>query len=210
VKSAGNMKEIMAKNLKLLLDRRGLSQTDMARDLNIPETTVSNWMKASTYPRIDKIQLVADYFDVRRSGLTEEKPTNLIEVSQKTVIIPILGHIACGDPILVEANFENYRRVLEEGLPTGELFYLQAKGDSMFPTIPDGSMVLIRHQNDVESGEIAVVTFNGNTEATLKRVKKQDDIIMLIPDNPKHIPIIVTQDKQVRIIGKVVRSEQDF
>lgn len=72
----------------------------MARDLNIPETTVSNWMKASTYPRPDKLQLMADYFNIKRSDLTEEQPTNLIEVQPNFVRIPILGVIACGDTSL--------------------------------------------------------------------------------------------------------------
>ncbi|WP_391574511.1 helix-turn-helix domain-containing protein [Cohnella sp.] len=67
-----NLKSIMAANIKRLLSRSGKSQTDLANDLNIPETTVSNWMNANTYPRIDKIQAMADYFGVRRSELTEQ------------------------------------------------------------------------------------------------------------------------------------------
>lgn len=208
--NAKRMKEVVAKNLDYHLAKRGLDQTVMARDLDIPETTVSNWMLAKTYPRPDKIQLMADYFNVRRSDLTEERVSNLIEVSQRTVRIPILGEIACGDPILVEENFEDYRTVLEESLPAGDLVYLQAKGDSMHPTIPNGSMVLIRIQEEVENGEIAAVTFNLNAHATLKRVKKQDGITILMPDNPAHEPIIVTRDNPVRIIGKAVRSEQEL
>ncbi|WP_354314633.1 S24 family peptidase [Sporosarcina psychrophila] len=116
--------------------------------------------------------------------------------------------MACGDPILVEENYEDYRTVLEEHLPAGDLVYLQAKGDSMSPTIPDGSMVLIRIQEEVENGEIAAVTFNLNAYATLKRVKKQNGITILMPDNPAHEPIVVTRDNPVRLIGKAIRSEQ--
>lgn len=66
------LKEIMANNLKKQLKRKGKTQTMMAKDLNIPETTVSNWIKGKTYPRPDKIQLMADYFGVNRTQLTEE------------------------------------------------------------------------------------------------------------------------------------------
>ncbi|MEK3887487.1 LexA family protein [Bacillus sp. FSL K6-3431] len=204
-----HQRRILAENIKYYLNNKKVTQTEMARDLKLAETTVSSWVKGDRYPRIDKIQLMADYFNIRRSDLTEErKPTNLINVSQQTVRIPILGQIACGDPILVEENYEDYRTVLAEGLPTGKLVYLEAKGDSMHPTIPNGSMVMVREQPDVETGEIAAVMVNGNTEATLKRVKKQGDIIILMPDNPDHAPIIITSDTPVKIIGKAVRSEQ--
>ncbi|QPQ29422.1 LexA family protein [Lysinibacillus sp. JNUCC 51] len=198
------LKIVFSINLKQQLDKRGLNQTDMARDLNLPETTVSNWMKASTYPRPDKIQLMADYFNIRRSELTEEQPTNLIEIQPNLAKIPILGTIACGEPILAEQNVEGYMYEFSELLPAGNIFALVAKGDSMEPTIPNGSKVLIREQSEVEYGEIAAVLVNGDTEATLKRVKKQGDTILLMPDNPKHEPYIVDQNNPAKIIGKAI------
>ncbi|MFJ8519021.1 LexA family protein [Lysinibacillus xylanilyticus] len=198
------LKIVFSINLKQQLDKRGLNQKDMARDLNLPETTVSNWMKASTYPRPDKIQLMADYFNIRRSELTEEQPTNLIEIQPNFAKIPILGIIACGEPILAEQNVEGYMYEFSELLPAGNIFALVAKGDSMEPTIPNGSKVLIREQSEVEYGEIAAVLVNGDTEATLKRVKKQGDTILLMPDNPKHEPYIVDQNNPAKIIGKAI------
>lgn len=202
--NSDKLKVVFSKNLKFQLDKKGLSQTDMARELNIPETTVSNWVKASTYPRPDKVQLMADYFNIRRSDLTEEQPTNLIEVQPNFVKIPILGVIACGEPILAQQNVEGYMYEFSELLPTGNIFALVAKGDSMEPTIPNGSNVLIREQSEVEYGEIAAVLVNGDTEATLKRVKKQGDTILLMPDNPKHEPYIVDENNPAKIIGKAI------
>lgn len=202
--NSDKLKRVFSKNLKLQLEKKGLNQTDMARELNIPETTVSNWMKASTYPRHDKIQLMADYFNIRRSDLTEEQPTNLIEVQPNFVKIPILGVIACGEPIIAQQNVEGYMYEFSELLPTGNIFALVAKGDSMEPTIPNGSKVLIREQSEVEYGEIAAVLVNGDTEATLKRVKKQGDMILLMPDNPKHEPYIVDENNPAKIIGKAI------
>lgn len=210
MKTVDEQRKIVAANIQRLLDKKKKTQTDMAKELNIPETTVSSWLKAKKYPRIDKIQLMADYFNVYRSDITEDKPTNLIPAAPTTVKIPILGVIACGDPIYAEENFIGYRTESPDTLPNGNLYYLDTKGKSMEPTIPEGSSVLIREQPDVESGEIAAVLVNGDTEATLKRVKKQGNVIMLMPDNPSYEPYIVTKDNPARIIGKAVRFTQDL
>ena len=126
------------------------------------------------------------------------------------VRIPIIGTIACGDPILAEENIIGYRYHLKETLPKGKTFYLTAKGDSMEPKIPDGSDVLIRLQDDVEDGEIAAVLVNGDTEATLKRVKKQGDIVMLVAENNAYAPYIVTEYNPARILGKAVGVSFDL
>lgn len=208
------LKKIMAKNIQKYLDRKGISQTDMAKDLGFPEMTVSNWLNAKTYPRPDKIQMMADYFNVRRSDLIEESneeiPENMYQIESEFEYIPILGTIACGEPIYVRENFAGYRIEPKEALPSGNLYYLQAKGDSMEPTIPDGSMVLIREQPDVESNEIAAVLVNGDDEATLKRVRKQGDSVILMPDNPRYSPIIINELNPARIIGKAVRFTRDL
>lgn len=204
------LKNIFSANLSYYIERKGETQTEVAQKLGVPEMTMSNWVKAKTYPRMDKVQLLADYFNIRRSDLTEEKPTNLIEVSQRTIRIPVLGEISCGDPILAEENYEDYRVTLEESVPAGNIVYLKAKGDSMFPTIPDGAMIMVREQPEVESGEIAAVMVDGNTRATLKRVKRQGHTMLLMPDNPAYEPIVVTEDYPVKIIGKAIKMETDF
>ena len=197
-----DMKKTLVNNLQHFLKRKGINQTDMARDLNFPETTVSNWMKAETYPRPDKIQLMADYFGVNRSDLTEKRATNIIPINSHFVKIPVIGEIACGVPILAEQNIQDHIYEPLDSLPAGEIFALRAKGDSMEPTIPNGALVLVREQSEVENGEIAAVLVNGDTEATLKRVKKYGDTILLMPDNPKHEPYIVNQNNPARIVGK--------
>lgn len=203
-------RQVLANNIQRLLDRKGATQTDMAKDLNIPETTVSSWLKGKKYPRIGNIQMMADYFGILKSEITEERPNNLIEVSPRTVRIPVLGKIACGDPILADENIETYRYEFADSLPSGEIFILEAKGKSMHPTVPDGCFVMIRQQNEVENGEIAAVLINGNDEATLKRVKRQGDIVMLMPDNAEFEPIIVTEENPITILGKAIRFTVDL
>ncbi|MBO0586492.1 XRE family transcriptional regulator [Sporosarcina sp. E16_8] len=200
----------VGQKIRTLRKNKQLTQVELAKILNLAPTAVSAWERNANKPMMDKIVMMSELFEVPVTHFFDLKDglSNIIEVSQRTVRIPVLGEIACGDPILVEANYEDYRTVLEENLPAGDLVYLQAKGDSMHPTIPNGSMVLIRIQEEVENGEIAAVTFNLNAYATLKRVKKQNGIIILMPDNPSHEPIVVTRENPVRIIGKAIRSEQ--
>ena len=66
-------KKILSKNLKNLLERKGKTQTDMAKDLDLKESTVSSWINAVKYPRRDKIELLTDYFGVMPSDITEDK-----------------------------------------------------------------------------------------------------------------------------------------
>lgn len=170
-------------------------------------STVSEWEKGTYTPKSGTLSDIAKIFNVSLTDLMErdlQKPSNIIEISQRTVKIPVLGKIACGDPILAEQNYEEYRTELADALPSGDLFFLKAKGDSMAPKITDGSLVLLRQQKDVENGEIAAVLLNGNEEATLKRVKKQGDVVMLVPDNNKHEIIIISKDNPAEIIGKAM------
>lgn len=208
-----NSKEIAA-YIHLILNKRGMKPIELADRIGVNRSTVSRYLNGTRKISMEDIPKIANALGVTPTELLmdekDEKPSNIIEVSQRTVKLPILGPIACGDPILAEENYEDYRTVLEEHLPAGRLVYLEAKGDSMHPTIPDGSLVMIREQATVENGEVAAVTFNGNTEATLKRVKKQGEMVILMPDNPAHEPIFVTEDNPVKIIGKAVKIERDL
>lgn len=81
----------------------------------------------------------------------------------------------------------------------------------MEPTIPDGSFVLIKSQPEVEDGEIAAVLVDDDSEATLKRVRHQGSLVMLMPDNTsEYEPIILTKTNPGRIIGKAVRISIDL
>ncbi|HFD6481553.1 TPA: LexA family protein [Enterococcus faecium] len=155
---------------------------------------------------------IADYFGVFKSTIDPrygEIPKNLIPV-KKYRQIPVLGEIACGDPILAEENIEEYREEIDENLPTGEVFYLKIRGNSMVPTIPSDSYVLIRRQPVVEDGEIAPVIVNGDSEATLKRVKHVNDVVMLMPDNNDYHPYIIDENNPARILGKAVKVSFDL
>ena len=203
--TATRQRQIVSNNLNELAKRKGVIPADLVRDLGIAEATIRSWFNGTKYPRIQSVQQLADYFGVPRSRITEEWVPNKIRSNGRVVRVPVLGTIACGSPILSEDNVDYYEDELEELLPSGNVFYLKTKGDSMFPTIPDKSLVLIREQPSVENGEIAAVIVNGDTEATLKRVHFSGDTVLLQADNPLYPPYIVSEDNPARIIGKVIK-----
>ncbi len=69
-------KEILAKNLKYYMEQYNKDRNDICEDLNIPYTTFTDWYNAVTYPRIDKIELLANYFNIEKSDLIENKDKN--------------------------------------------------------------------------------------------------------------------------------------
>lgn len=197
----------LANNIKYYRKRNKLTQADLARKLDVAPTAISAWEVGRNKPLMDKIEMMSELFNIRKSDLIGDdfSPINLVMADRTSIVsIPILGTIKCGQPILAEENITSYREELSDRLPSGNLFYLRSQGDSMLPTIPEGSLVLIREQPTVEYGEVAAVLVNGDTEATLKRVKKQGDIVMLIADNPDYPPYVITKDNPARIIGKAV------
>lgn len=185
-----------------------LTQDELAEKLGATKATISNWETGYRNPQQDSLFALADIFNISINDLFPA-PTNLMPVGN-IVKIPVLGYIACGEPILADENISEYREVSDNVLPKGELFFLEAKGDSMEPKIPDGSYVMLRHQPDVENGEIAAVLVNGDTEATLKRVRKLDGTILLEALNEKYAPYIVNENNPARIIGKAVKVEFDL
>ena len=203
--SYGNNK-IFSKNLNRYLDERNLTPTEFARIMGYPETTVFNWVHGKSYPRIDRIQQISDYFGVLKSDLVDDK-VKIEDIPgvipmKKGRMIPILGEIACGEPILARENLDGY--FLADPTIVGGDFALRCEGDSMVDAnINDGDLVFIRQTPDVENGAIAAVLIDDET--TLKRFYKNDTQIILQPENNKYNPIIITQDdmKDIRVLGEM-------
>lgn len=187
---------------------------DVARDLNIPYTTYVNYEKEAREPNSETLIALADYFHCSVDFLIcrsdERTNTNKTDISNiknieplpKMKKVPLLGTIACGEPILAEENIEDYINMPERIKGT---FALRCKGDSMINArIFDGDIVYIREQPDVENGEIAAVLIDN--EATLKRVYKYENRIELRPENPTFKVMNFENEElnNIRILGKAV------
>ena len=212
-----NSKSILAKNIRHYMELNNKSRNDMCEALGVKYTTLTDWVNGKTYPRIDKIELMANYFGIKKSELVEDRvklpPDAIPFVPRPTISIPIVGVVNCGMPLLAEDNIEGYHETPADDITTGETyFWLRAKGDSMANIgIHEGDLLLIRQQNDVDSGDIAVVSINGN-DATLKRVIKKQNAIVLQPENPAYeMKIFVGKEmEEVHIRGRLMKLEKRF
>lgn len=203
-------KQIMAKNIRYYMDRYSVTQTEICNTLGIKMPTFSDWVNAKTYPRIDKIELMANYFGVSKADLVEER--NSIS-SRKAVTINVLGRVAAGIPVEAVTDIIDTEEITEEMARTGEFFGLQIDGDSMEPRMKKGDVVIVRKQEDAESGDVVIAMVNGD-DATCKRLRKYRDGIELISTNPSYEPMFFSnaeiQRKPVKIIGKVVELRAKF
>lgn len=192
--------------LKLLRSQKGISQAELANQLDISPSTVAMWESGKREPRdYETLELIADYFNVNMEVLLTGKlsPTK----------IPVLGKVIAGIPIEAIEDIIDYEEIPESMAKQGEYFALQIKGSSMEPKFSDGDVVIVRKQEDVDNGSIAIILVNGN-EATVKKIKKFENGINLIPTNPDYEVLTYTTEEikslPVQIIGKVVELRAKF
>ena len=122
------------------------------------------------------------------------------------VNVPIIGTVTAGTPILATENIEGYFPVLSDSLPSGEVFMLHVKGESMINAgILDGDDVIIRRQNTAHNGQIVCALIDDS--ATIKTFYKEADHIRLQPENDTMDPIIVSE---CQILGIVVALYRRF
>lgn len=210
-------KEILAKNIRHYMEQNKKTRNEMCEALNVKYTTFADWVNAKTYPRIDRIEQMANYFGIKKSALLEEHnplPADTIPYEKRpTQPIPIVGVVSCGTPLLAEDNIEGYHETSLQDITTGETyFWLHAKGDSMMNAgIHEGDLLLIRQQSDVDSGDIAVVSINGD-DATLKRVLKKENALILQPENSAYETKIFVgaEMESVHIRGRLMKLEKKF
>lgn len=139
--------------------------------------------------------------------------TKALKESKKGVSIKVLGRVAAGIPIDAIEDIIDTEEITEELARTGEFFGLQIHGDSMEPRMCEGDIVIVRKQDDAESGDIVIAMVNGD-DATCKRLRKYRDGIELISNNPSYDPMFFNNEeiekKPVKIIGKVVELRGKF
>ncbi|MCI8336491.1 MAG: helix-turn-helix domain-containing protein [Peptococcaceae bacterium] len=200
--------------IKALRERQGLSQEDLANLLGYKDrSTIAKIEKGINDITQSKIIAFAQALNTTPAylmGWEDEQnkslssfPDNIMPLP-KTKKVPLLGEIACGEPIFAAEELDTYMEI-DDGLQID--FCLKCKGDSMVNArIYDGDIVFIRKQDAVENGEIAAVII-GN-EATLKRVYyyPNENRVSLVAENPLYPPLIYTNEQleQITILGKAV------
>lgn len=188
------------------------------RSLNFNTTPTDCTFNAA----LSKIQRGENLTDEEKSAVKQELPKAIKRLPEvlddltkrlKGVKINVLGRVATGIPIEAITDIIDTEEIPEDLAATGEFFGLKIAGDSMMPHICDGDIVIVRQQDDAESGDIVIASING-TDATCKRLRKYRDGIELIANNPAYQPMEFTNEdileKPVRIIGKVIELRRKF
>lgn len=205
--------QIFSERLRYYLNKYEMTQLELSKRLGVGTTSVYNWCNGIKTPRMDKVDAMCKIFNCKRSDLMEDKSVQSDPSYRKGVPIPVYGRVAAGIPLEMIEDIIDTEEISEDLAHTGKFFGLRIKGDSMTPDICDGDTVIVRQQDDAETGDIVIATINGD-EATCKRLRKYKDGIELISINPSYDTFEFNNDeilqKPVKIIGKVVESRRKF
>jgi repressor LexA len=157
--------------------------------------------------------------NLERKGLLRKDPTKPRAIGLSPVEgdvpldpgtpVPLVGRIAAGSPVLASENLDSYLSLPSSLAGRGEHFALTVRGDSMRGAgILDGDIVVIRQQDHADDGQIvaALLPGPGGDEATVKRLRRAGNRIMLEPENPDHEPIEMTEGRILGVAVAVLRS----
>lgn len=207
-----------------LVDSKYKEQRDFAAQLGITPSMVSEWRRRKSASFNRRLPQIAEALGTTTEYLlTGNGPKQKRAVSDSDTAlpngaehldlgafhrIPILGRISAGLPLYAEQHIEGYTLTDLNG--GAEYFALRVSGDSMNAArIQDGDILIVRRQDEVENGEVAVVMV-GDDDATVKRFYSTGSTVTLMPQstNPDHQPQIYDTTKtSIRVIGRVVKVE---
>ena len=184
-----------------LLKENGTTVYRVSKETGIPASTFSDWKNGRSTPKLEKLKKISAFFGVSIDELLDEK--NQISRERK---IPIIGEIKAGSPIITNETLIGYEKAEVED--ANDYFFLQVAGDSMKNIgMINGSLVLFRKQQYAENGDIVACLVDGSS-ATVKRFRRQQKNILLIPENEDYEPIKLSTDDfesgDARILGVAI------
>lgn len=210
--------------LKKAMSDKQMKQVDLCNKTGIDKALISNYLSGKYKAKQDKLHKLAIALDVSegwlmgydvdmdREWFEEKEPSEIsidnaryIETTTKTIKIPVLGKVPAGVPIEAIQDILGYEEIPASMLKSGNNYFaLKIDGDSMYPDYKTGDIIIIKQQNDCNSGDDCVVMVNGD-DATFKRVIKQEKSIILKPLNNNYEPYYFNEyeilTKPVKIIG---------
>ena len=196
-------------HLKKLRIQKGLYQKDVASYLGIDRTTYVKYENGTSHPDYETLAKLSNLFQVTIDHILGNDVTGYKNASSKRV--PVYGSVAAGIPIEAITDIEDWEEIPADW--QGEYAALRIHGNSMEPRMYEGDVVIVRIQEDIQDGDVAIVLVNGDN-ATCKKVKKTPEGLLLVPFNQNVDPIFYSnadiQNLPVRIWGKVVELRQKY
>lgn len=212
------MNEDFANRLEKAMKIRNIKASELAEKANIPKSAISQYLSGLYEAKQKSIFKLANILNVSEAWLMGldvpmEKNIKLDKLGNPIIEIPLLGTVKAGYDYLAEENWIGTVEVDKKLAEGNELFALKVKGDSMHPVLVEDDIVIVKKQNDFETGDIVVAIIKGD-EATIKKGKKTDNGILLQPFNSNYEPLIFTNEEiktfPVTIIGIVKQLKREF
>ena len=210
------MDEVLNRILDLLKEN-GKNQKELSKALGINASAVTEWKKGKMKSYNHYLYQIAEFFNVSVDYLLGKSPVrhNTMEIlrtdSSSYAPIPVVGNVAAGYAALAETDIIGYELVDTSVLNDGyEYAWLRVKGNSMSPLILEGDLVLIRLQDEIDSGDLAVVIVD-EEDGVIKRVQYSTNKVTLVSENSDDYPPRVFQGKEInrlRIWGKAVEIKR--
>ena len=210
--------ESFQNRLEKALKYRNMKPVELHEKTGISESLISKYLSGNAIARQRKITLISDVLRINPVWLMgydvpiEEIKTD--KLGNPIAEIPLLGTVKAGYDYMAQENWEGMIEVDKNIIKDGaDYFALTIKGDSMFPILMENDIVIIKRQDDFETGDLVVAIINGD-EATIKKGKKGNNSILLQPLNSNYEPLIFTYDEMktipVTIVGIVKQLKREF
>lgn len=188
-----------------------LTKRELAKRIGVHESSISKYEKGVVDFPLSKISDLSRVLNVSEAYLMgwedEAKESN------QGIKVPVLGSVPAGIPITAIEDIIDYEEIPKSWSNQGEFFGLRIKGNSMYPKLENGDVVIVKKQSTADNGDVVIAMVNGD-DATCKRYKRTDAGIMLTSDNSEYSPMFYTNEQiqslPVTIIGKVVESRKKF
>ena len=198
--------------IKDLRKKRKISQEELAKMTGYTDrSSIAKIEKGKVDLSETKIQLFATALNTTPAYLMGWEDET--KESNQGIKVPVLGAVPAGIPITAIEDIIDYEEIPQSWSNQGDFFGLRIKGNSMYPKLENGDIVIVKKQSTADNGDVVIAMVNGD-DATCKRYKRMDAGIMLTSDNSEYSPMFYTNEQvqslPVTIIGKVVESRKKF
>lgn len=207
--------------LKELRQDKNITQGKLAEKLGLSRSTIAMYETGGSEPDLETLKNIASFFDVSVDYLMgrEQKVDNNIrgmKMERSVIKVPVYGTIPAGIPIeMIEDSYiEDEEEIPSDWLKGGNTYFcLKVKGESMMPKFEDGDTLILKQQDDCESGDYCAVSIN-HSECTFKKVIKRLDGITLQPLNPDFAPMVYSNKEiaelPITILGVVKEVRRSY
>ena len=191
------------------------SQTEVSRMLGVTQQAVGKWETGRSTPDPQTVARLAEILDTTADALLglQQAPATAPAVGRNAFsrytesLVPVVGTVRAGYGAL--AFEEDYGKEYASVKDPQNYFYLVVKGDSMEPRISDGDLALVHRQNTLENGDLGVLVYGSDGEATLKKYIQRGNSVILHPFNPDYEELVIKGEEldHLYIAGKVVETK---